>query len=72
MENIVKKLRGNLSQAELAKIAGVSQSAIAIYEMGRFPKPETLDKIAAAVGKRVYWVIEDIKRIEEHKEDNGC
>lgn len=61
MENIVKKLRGNLSQAELAKLAGVAQSAIATYELGRFPKPETLDKIAAAVGKRVEWVIKDIE-----------
>ena len=60
MENIVKILRGNLSQAELAKKAGVSQQNIANYELGRFPKPETLEKIAAAVGKKVRWVIEDI------------
>lgn len=61
MENIVKKLRGNLSQAALAKLAGVSQQAIADYEMGRFPKPDKLEKIATAVGKKVDWIIEDIE-----------
>lgn len=64
MQNIIKKLRGNISQAELARRAGVSQQAIAVYELGRFPKPETLDKIAAAVGKKVTWIIEDIKNQE--------
>lgn len=59
MENIVKALRGELSQAELAKRAGVSQPAIALYELGRFPSPDKLDKIAAAVGKRVVWEIKD-------------
>lgn len=61
MQNIVKILRGDLSQAELAKRVGIAQSAIATYETGRFPKPETLDRIAAAVGKKVEWVIKDIE-----------
>ena len=59
MENIIRMLRGNLSQAEFAKKVGISQSAIANYELGRFPKPEILDKIAAAAGKRIRIVIED-------------
>jgi transcriptional regulator with XRE-family HTH domain len=62
MENIVKKLRGSLSQAEFARRVGISQSAIAIYELGRFPKPEILEKIAAASGKRIRWIIEDIEK----------
>ena len=61
MENIVKILRGNLSQAELAKRAGISQQAVAVYELGRFPNPDKLNKIAAAVGKKVEWVIRDIR-----------
>lgn len=65
MENIIKKLRGNLSQAQLAKLAGISQQAIAVYELGRFPKPETLDKIAAAVVKRISLKIEDIEEVEQ-------
>lgn len=59
--NIIRKLRGDLSQAEFAKKVGISQGAIANYELGRFPKPEILDKIAAAAGKRVVLVIEDIE-----------
>lgn len=61
MENIVKTLRGNLSQAAFAKKVGISQAAIAYYELGRFPKQETLEKIAAAAGKRIKWIIEDIE-----------
>ena len=61
MINIVRILRGNLSQAELAKRSGVSQQNIANYELGRFPKPETLEKIANAVGKKVEWVIKDVE-----------
>lgn len=60
MENIVKKLRGKMSQKDLADKIGMTQEAISRYESGRFPKPETLDKIAKAVGKKVHWVIEDI------------
>lgn len=62
MENIVKKMRGNLSQAELAKKIGMAQSAIANYELGRMPKPEILEKIAEATG---YKIIITIEKIEE-------
>jgi transcriptional regulator with XRE-family HTH domain len=65
MENIVRKLRGNMTQAELAELTGLSQNAICKYEQGRFPKPETLQKIAAAAGKQVSWVIEDLKEEEK-------
>ncbi len=61
MENIVKKLRGKLTQKELAELSGIAQDAISRYEAGRFPKPEILEKIAKAVGKKIKWIIEDIE-----------
>ena len=64
-ENIIRKLRGNKTQQEFAKLVGVTQAAIARYENGRTPKEEVLDKIAAATGKRIRWIIEDIE--EESK-----
>lgn len=79
MLNIVKKLRGNLTQKELSKLTGIAQSTLAEYELGRFPKPDQLNKIAAAVGKKVKIIIEDAdpeeKKIERRKasfEEEGC
>ena len=60
MENLVRKLRGNLTQTELGKRAGVSQQAIVQYEQGRNPNLDIFEKIAAAVGKKVVVTIEDI------------
>jgi len=59
MANIIRELRGDLSQAQFAKKVGVSQSAIANYELGRIPKQEILERIAKAAGKRIRIVIED-------------
>lgn len=60
MENIVRELRGKMTQKELAELTGLSQNAICKYEQGRFPNPKTLQKIAAAAGKKISWIIEDI------------
>lgn len=60
-ENIIRKMRGELTQKELADMVGITQAAIAKYESGRIPKREILDKIAAAVGKRIVITIEDIE-----------
>ena len=38
---------------------------IARCELGRFPKPEILEKIAAAAKKLTCWVIEDISKDKE-------
>ena len=65
MDNLIRKLRGNLTQKELSEISGIAQDAISRYEAGRFPKPEILEKIAKAVGKKVEWVIKDIKESEK-------
>jgi transcriptional regulator with XRE-family HTH domain len=67
MENIVRKLRGNLSQAALAKMAGMPQSTLADLELIGFPKLEKLERIAAAVGKKVEWVIKDNSAREDKK-----
>jgi transcriptional regulator with XRE-family HTH domain len=43
--------KGGLTQAKLAEKAGVSTHFIAMIEIARkFPAPETLDRIAAALG----------------------
>jgi len=60
MKKIVRELRGEISQAKLAQLTGISQAAIAQYELGRMPKPEILERIAAAVGKQIIWKIEDM------------
>jgi transcriptional regulator with XRE-family HTH domain len=65
MKSIVRKLRGELTQKEFAKKIGIAQSTLAEYETGRFPKPEQLEKIAAAVGKKVIWIIEDLEIYKE-------
>lgn len=61
MKDLVRLLRGNLSQKELADLVGTTQDVISRYEAGRMPKPEMLEKIAAAVGKRIRWSVEDIE-----------
>ena len=43
--------RAGLSQAQLARLAGTSQSAIALYEAGkRSPSMETLERVLAGAG----------------------
>lgn len=61
MENIIKILRGNKSQKEFAKQVGISQQSMANYEAGRWPKPEILNRIAGAAGKKITIVIEDLE-----------
>lgn len=67
MKNIIRKLRGNLSQKEFAEKVGITQAAVSIYEKGRKPKIEILERIAAATGKKITIVVEDIK--EEDSRD---
>lgn len=64
MENIIRKIRGAMTQKEFAQMIGVSQQAVAKYEHGRTPKIDILEKIAAATGHRVVITIE---KIEEEK-----
>ncbi len=67
MDNLVKKMRGTISQAKLAKITGISQQSIAQYELGRFARPDKLKRIAAATG---YRVIITVEKIENEDKDN--
>jgi len=64
-ENLARKLRGELTQKELAERLGISQIAVSHFEKKESPTLKTLEKIAAAVGKRIVITIEDI---EEKKE----
>ena len=53
----------DLSQAELSKLLGVSQAAIAAIESGRNKRPTNLASIAKALDVSPYW-------LETGKEDN--
>ena len=61
------ELRGGLSQAELAKRAGVPQSAISEIETGkRKPRIDTIQKLAMALGVSVSELLgenEDTKAV---------
>lgn len=52
--DILKELRGNKSQAEIASSVGVTKSAWAMYERGeRVPRDEVKIKIAKHFGRSV-------------------
>ena len=52
--DILKELRGNKSQAEIALSIGVTKSSWAMYERGeRVPRDEVKVKIAGYFGKSV-------------------
>lgn len=61
MENIIKTLRGELSQAAFAKKVGIAQATIATYETGRSVTLEKLERIARAAGKKITLIIEDLE-----------
>jgi transcriptional regulator with XRE-family HTH domain len=49
-----------VSQAELARRCGVAPSVVARWESGRYALLEsTIERYAAALGKRVRYVLED-------------
>ncbi|NFA91064.1 helix-turn-helix domain-containing protein [Clostridium botulinum] len=69
IEDKIKKLRNDkkLTQKQLAIAAGISEISIRKYESGeRFPKYETLGKIANALGVSINDLI--YKSPEEHTE----
>lgn len=52
--DILKELRGNKSQSEIASSVGVTKSSWAMYERGeRVPRDEVKVKIAKHFGKSV-------------------
>jgi ribosome-binding protein aMBF1 (putative translation factor) len=56
------RARADLSQAEIAKRMGTSQSAIARLESGRSrPSTRTLRKFAEATGMKLRFVFEPVK-----------
>jgi len=61
--NIVKQMRGTLTQQELAEKVGLTQSAIARYENGGRPKKGVLERIAKATGHRITFSM-SIEKIE--------
>lgn len=66
-ENLAKKLRGELTQKELAERLGISQIAVSHFEKKENPTLKTLEKIAAAVGKKIVISIEDLESKEENQ-----
>jgi ribosome-binding protein aMBF1 (putative translation factor) len=62
LANALMRARADLSQAELAKRMGTSQSAIARLESGRSrPSTRTLRKFAEATGMKLRFVFEPVK-----------
>ena len=55
----VARKRAGLTQADLAKAAGVSQPKLSVYERGAVqPRPETLDRVLRATRARPSVVLE--------------
>ena len=62
---ILRELRGNKTQDEIAKAIGVTKSAWAMYERGeRTPRDEVKVRIADYFGKTVQYIFFDHN---EHK-----
>ncbi len=62
LANALISARADLSQAELARRMGTSQSAIARLESGRSrPSTRTLRKFAEATGMKLRFVFEPVK-----------
>lgn len=62
----VLRMRNRLSQKELSDKSGVSAIAISRIELGKEkPRPETLEKIAEALGVTVSYLLEYEKVINE-------
>jgi DNA-binding XRE family transcriptional regulator len=64
---LLRKLRKareaqGLSLAAVARRSGMDRTAVCRLEMGRQPNPtvDTLYRYAAALGKRLGWVVEDV------------
>ena len=53
----LRKLRGNATQKEYAKFLGISFRAYQDYELGKIPKPATINKIAQKAGVGVDWLL---------------
>lgn len=54
------RVEAGLTQAELSEAAGVSPSAISLYERGLSrPRPKPLAAIAKATGRDIAWFAED-------------
>jgi len=54
----IRKIRGNLTQAEFAAISGVTQGTVNKYEKGTiFPGEDVLNKIAAHGGVTIEWLL---------------
>lgn len=64
-ENIARKLRGEMTQKELAEKLGITQIAVSHFEKKDNPTIKTLEKIANAVGKRIVITIEDMENENE-------
>lgn len=65
MNEKLRALRGDKSQAEVAKAIGVSDSAMSAYENGdRIPRDEVKIRIADYYGKTVQEIFFDMKRHE--------
>lgn len=56
------RIQCGLTQEELAKKIGTKQESIARWEAGRFPRVQSLEKIAKSLGFRLHIVISPIHK----------
>ncbi len=66
---MIREIRGVLTQRQFAKLICVSQGTVAKYEAGQsFPKAETLCRIAEYGGEAVERILFDSKDVEKNKD----
>lgn len=62
LKDLLKEMRGILTQKEFAEKIGMTQAGYANFEVKRIPKIDLINKIAEAAGKQITWIIEDIEK----------
>ena len=68
---LIERLRRDLTQAELASIAGITRETVLFAEKGRSLKLGTLEKIASAFGVVPSYLLSRAEGFERMKAKKG-